>query len=122
MLSIGSIVLLALLSSESTSADGAPNRPRTGGFMGFSLRHGPCDESFPLAVAQPTPNHVGRHQQRLVAVPDDNTGRTYAPLCPDGRHIDTRRIQTCNNGACWSEMISVRTHVLHHVFSSVLPF
>jgi len=73
---------------------------------------GPCNESFPLAPPD-TQNHHRRHERRLVAIrPGDEsskyyeTGEYYAPLCPDGRHIDIRKLQRCNGGSCWNEEIS----------------
>mmetsp|Transcript_17990 Transcript_17990/g.32683 ORF Transcript_17990/g.32683 Transcript_17990/m.32683 type:complete len:913 (-) Transcript_17990:164-2902(-) len=73
---------------------------------------GPCNESFPLAPPD-TQNHHRRHERRLVAIrPGDEsskyyeTGEYYAPLCPDGRHIDIRKLQSCNGEACWDERIS----------------
>jgi len=74
----------------------------------------PCDESFPTLSTYPydatdtnqQQHHRNRQQRRLVAVPNDETGQSYAPLCSDGYHIDVRELQRCNSGSCWSEYIN----------------
>eukprot|EP00571_Detonula_confervacea_P000160 CAMPEP_0172328612 /NCGR_PEP_ID=MMETSP1058-20130122/60441_1 /TAXON_ID=83371 /ORGANISM="Detonula confervacea, Strain CCMP 353" /LENGTH=1378 /DNA_ID=CAMNT_0013045733 /DNA_START=151 /DNA_END=4288 /DNA_ORIENTATION=- len=94
-------ILLALLSSGATAAN---------------LRSGPCDESFPLAppTRRVTSNNgrSKRHDRRLVAIPPGNdsgeyyeTGKYYAPLCPDGRRIDIRELVRCIGEQCYDEEI-----------------
>eukprot|EP00571_Detonula_confervacea_P007518 CAMPEP_0172319030 /NCGR_PEP_ID=MMETSP1058-20130122/36577_1 /TAXON_ID=83371 /ORGANISM="Detonula confervacea, Strain CCMP 353" /LENGTH=698 /DNA_ID=CAMNT_0013033973 /DNA_START=1 /DNA_END=2097 /DNA_ORIENTATION=- len=46
-----------------------------------------------------------RQRGLLVAIPDDETRQSYAPLCDDGRHIDIRKLQQCNAGSCYNEYI-----------------
>ena len=60
-----------------------------------------CDGSFPEAPPTSTRGHYD-HNRLLVAIPGDSTFRSYAPLCPDGRHIDIRQLQSCNAGSCWN--------------------
>lgn len=67
-------------------------------------KNGPCDESFPIHDSIIT-NQKQQHQWLMVAIPDDKSGRSYAPLCDDGRHIDVRRLTRCNGGACFSQAV-----------------
>ncbi|KAL7464752.1 hypothetical protein ACHAXS_010429 [Conticribra weissflogii] len=66
-----------------------------------------CDDSFPLAPSDlsisPSIQHkYSQHHHRLLLSLPDNP-RANAPLCPDGIHIDIRRLTPqCNAGACWS--------------------
>ena len=85
---------------------------------------GPCDESFPLLASSSTASSLtppsappdetqgpptnDNQQRQLVAIPEDETGRSYAPLCDDGRHIDVRRLTQCNGGSCFSNDYQVR--------------
>jgi len=67
-----------------------------------------CDDSFPLAPSDLTAspsiqNKYRGHPHRLLFSVPDNP-RAHAPLCPDGIHIDIRRLTPqCNAGACWSD-------------------
>ena len=95
---------------------------------GILVRHGhedgPCYESFPLLASSSTASSLtppsappdetqgpptnDNQQRQLVAIPEDETGRSYAPLCDDGRHIDVRRLTQCNGGSCFSNDYQVR--------------
>ena len=109
MLHLSTILLLALLPCGINA------------FFGRALvdnvlsRPGACDESFPLAPPTKREDDGNRNlrQRRLVAVGQVamgeyyETGEYYAPLCPDGRHIDIRKLQRCNGGSCWDDDINV---------------
>lgn len=88
------VVLLAL---QSCSASAAAS--------GGSLRHSNdelCPESFPLAPTNILPHDAAdEYEYHLVAIPDDPTRRSYAPLCPDGQRINIRHLQSCGVGMCY---------------------
>ncbi|KAL7467817.1 hypothetical protein ACHAXS_008054 [Conticribra weissflogii] len=64
----------------------------------------PCDESFPLASQISTTGLNNSNRRHLVAVPDDPTRGSYAPLCPDGKRVDIRQLVNCNAGSCFEEV------------------
>lgn len=75
-----------------------------------------CDDgkSLMTAAAFAKSHHSLRHhshQRRLVPIPSDKTRRQYAPLCPDGERIDTRRIQECNGPQCFVEAYQACLHI-----------
>ena len=110
------VILLTFLPATATGNTHALN--------GANRRSGSCNESFPLAHPD-SQNHYRRYlfpwrrERRHVAIrPGDEsgefyeTGEYYAPLCPDGRHIDIRKLYRCNGGSCLNEDISVRIYYL----------
>lgn len=121
------IILLVFLSS------GAADPGHTIVLNKANLRSNPCDESFPLARpthrAEGTSDYDGRRRERrLVPIPpgDDSgeyyeTGEYYAPLCPDGLHIDVhkRQLRKCTGGACFDNDISVREYYI--IFTAFCP-
>ena len=86
------VVLLALQSCSASAASEVS-----------SLRHSNderCPESFPLAPTN-IPRDADEYDNHLVAIPSDPTRRSYAPLCPDGRRVNIRHLQSCGVGMCW---------------------
>ncbi len=98
---------------------------------------GPCLDSFPLASSdslgqlpsellpveaynsyselEELPNnerHLRSTQKRRsrnlsVSIPTDETRRSYAPLCDDGKRIDIRKLMRCTGGSCYDEFYQV---------------
>ena len=61
-----------------------------------------CDDSYPkVAPLSQAQHHKHRRRRQLVALPSNPS--SFAPLCPDGIHIDTRQLQYCHEGSCWNE-------------------
>lgn len=96
-------LMLALCFVLTLAAGGVSASPST--FLRGSSS--PCDDSFPSAshLHQKIHDHKNdrhRRRRRLVPAPDDDTRRSYAPLCADGVHVDVRRLSSCASNQCFA--------------------
>ena len=70
------------------------------------IRYRACPDSFPLVRSA---GRTEPRQRRGIFLAADETGGRYAPLCPDGRRLDLRRLQECPGVTCWVEKIQVNS-------------
>lgn len=78
----------------------------------------PCDESFPLAIPEDLSTDEFLERRTLMSIPDvrfllpsDPLQKFHAPLCPDGRRLDTRRLLDCPGAQCFAEMYQMCMHI-----------